>query len=260
MTSSPDMRVSKLSVTPVKSLAVHHPDHIDLGADGVVGDRAFYLIDETGAIVNCTALGDLLRYRAEFDTAAGLLFVHGAEGVLQSGVVEDGEAVDTDFYGLRTVPGHVVVGWGDVFSKIAGFPLRLVRGQTAGFDVAGVTLIGSSSIEELATRSEADPVDPRRFRMNIEIGGGAPLVEDTWEGRSLRVGAAVVTVGGPVKRCAATTRDPDTGVVDLKTLEMIGKAKGRQTTDAFGAGFYFGVYARVVTPGRVEVGDRVALV
>ena len=208
---SESMRVELLSVTPVKSLAVHHPDHVDLGASGVEGDRSFYLIDDTGKIVNCTALGDLLRYRADFDSASGRLEVHGPDGLLQAGQVEDGDSVETDFYGLRSVSGHVVVGWGEVFSSIAGFPLRLVRGQTAGFDVAGVTLIATPSLAALASRSNAAPVDARRFRMNIEISGGDALAEDSWEDRDLRIGAAIVRVGGLVMRCAATTRDPDTG-------------------------------------------------
>ncbi len=257
MNQPASMRVAVLSVTPVKSLGVHHPEHVDLVAGGVDGDRAFFLIDDAGKMVNCTAVGDLLRYRAEFDANAGVLEVHGPDGLLRSAGLEDGEAVVTDFYGLRSVSGRVMLGWDQFFSEIAGFPLRLVRGDTGGFDVAGVTVIGSPSVRDLAERSAADPVDSRRFRMNIEIAGGQSLAEDTWEGREVQVGAALVRIGGPVKRCAATTRDPDTGVIDLKTLEMIGTLKGRQETPQWGAGFYLGVYADVVVPGRVSLGDEV---
>ncbi len=139
--------------------------------------------------------------------------------------------------------GHDVPGWGEVFSAIAGRPLRLVLGESGGFDVAGLTLLGTSSTDALAVRNDADPVDGRRFRMNVEIAGAAPHDEDTWEGRELRLGEVVVRVGGPVRRCAATTRNPDTGVVDLQTLRMIGASRGRQETPKFGKGFYFGVYA-----------------
>jgi len=95
--------------------------------------------------------------------------------------------------------------------------------------------------------------------MNVAIAGGDPLVEDSWDGRELMLGDAVVRVGGPVKRCAATTRNPDTGEIDLQTLKLIGATKGRQETPMFGAGFYFGVYADVLTPGRIHVGDDVTL-
>ena len=95
--------------------------------------------------------------------------------------------------------------------------------------------------------------------MNVEISGAAPHDEDTWEGRELRLGEVVLRVGGPVKRCAATTRNPDTGVVDLQTLRMIGATRGRQETPEWGKGFYFGVYAEVLSPGRIHLGDKVSL-
>lgn len=255
------MRVSLLTTTPVKSLTVHHPDHVDLSQEGVVGDRAFFLVDEAGELVGCTKDGDLLRYSAAFDPDASVLEVHGPGGLVRSApVVETGAQVGVSFYGLRTVTSHVIEGWDEVFSEAVGRPTRLVRGESGGFDVHGVTLLGTSTLEALAAANSSDPVDPRRFRLNIQIDGSEPLAEDTWAGRHLRIGAAVVEVGGPVKRCAATTRNPETGESDLRTLQMIGAYRGRQETPDFGVGFYLGVYADVVVPGRVRVGDEVALV
>ena len=254
------MRVVQLSVTPVKGLALHHPTQVDVSASGVVGDRSMFLVTDTGALISCTDIGSLMQHRADYDPTTGVLEVHGPGGLLRSGIVERGEPLLTDFYGQRTVAGHDVPGWGEVFSEIAGRPLRLVLGESGGFDVAGLTLLGTSSTDALAVRNDADPVDGRRFRMNVEIAGAAPHDEDTWEGRELRLGEVVVRVGGPVRRCAATTRNPDTGVVDLQTLRMIGASRGRQETPEFGKGFYFGVYADTVAPGRVHVGDEVALV
>jgi hypothetical protein len=251
------LTVSVLSVTPVKGLAMHHPDHVDLTADGVQGDRAFFLVDASGEMVSCTDIGALMAHRADLDDATGVLTLQGPEGIVHSAPAELGAPVDTDFYGLRTVSGHAVIGWDEVFSAIAGQPVRLVRGGTGAFDVAGVTLLGASSTEGLATTNALESVDARRFRMNIEIAGGDPLVEDSWNGRELRIGEAVVRVGTPVKRCAATTRNPDTGEIDLQTLKLIGALKGRQEFSPWGAGFYFGVYADVLTPGRVSVGDQV---
>jgi hypothetical protein len=126
--------------------------------------------------------------------------------------------------------------------------------------VHGVTLLGTSTLEALAAANSTESVDPRRFRLNIQFDGGEPLAEDTWDGRHVRIGTAVVRVGGPVKRCAATNRNPETGDSDLSTLQMIGAYRGRQETPEFGVGFYLGVYADVIEPGRVRVGDEVALV
>ena len=254
------MTVSVLSVAPVKGLAIDHPDHVRLTTGGVEGDRAFFLVDAAGEMVSCTDIGPLLAHRAVVDTVTGALTVHGPHGIVHSAAVELGEPVGTDFYGLREVTGHVVVGWDEVFSDIAGQPVRLVRGDTGAFDVAGLTLIGAASTAALSGSDAPAAVDPRRFRMNVAIAGGDPLVEDSWDGRELMLGDAVVRVGGPVKRCAATTRNPDTGEIDLQTLKLIGGLKGRQEFAPWGAGFYLGVYAEVRVPGRVAVGDQVAMV
>ena len=67
--------------------------------------------------------------------------------------------------------------------------------------------------------------------------------------------------GGPfITLPLVVTRNPETGESDLRTLQMIGAYRGRQETPDFGVGFYLGVYADVVVPGRVRVGDEVALV
>ena len=168
------MRVSLLTTTPVKSLTVHHPDHLDLSPEGVVGDRAFFLVDEAGELVGCTKDGDLLRYSAAFDPDASVLEVHGPGGLVRSApVVETGAQVGVSFYGLRTVTSHVIEGWDEVFSEAVGRPTRLVRGESGGFDVHGVTLLGTSTLEALAAANSSDPVDPRRFRLNIQIDGRA---------------------------------------------------------------------------------------
>jgi uncharacterized protein len=77
-------------------------------------------------------------------------------------------------------------------------------------------------------------------------------------GRLAAVGAAEIRIGGPVPRCAATTRDPDRGVRDLPAVQVIRAYRGLRDT-FFGPGAPFGVYADVVTPGRVRVGANMPL-
>ncbi len=259
MSEAASWRVSALSMTPVKGLGLHHPSELEVTERGVTGDRKLYLVDDVGELISCTEVGELMRYNARFDERSGDLEVRGPEGFAQTGSAAPGPPLITDFYGLREVTGHVLQEWGELFSDIAGRPLRLVLGDSGGYDVAGLTLLGASSTAALATQQGGNPVDSRRFRMNVEITGPAAHEEDTWDGRELELGAVRVRVGGPVKRCAATTRNPDSGIVDLQTLRMIGATKGRQETQAFGKGFYFGVYADVLTPGSIKIGDRVSL-
>jgi len=166
--------------------------------------------------------------------------------------------VGTDFFGLRTVPGRVVEGpWATVLSEAAGQTVRLVRADTpgAGSDVEPVTLLGDASVRRLATLADA-PVDRRRFRMLLGFDGAPAHAEDGWRGRRLTVGEAVLEIGGPVPRCAATTRHPDRGERDLPVVRLIRQYRG---LDEEAGGVPFGVYATVVQPGRVRVGDELRL-
>jgi len=61
--------VERLSVAPVKSLAMQHPDAIALGPLGVHEDRRFFLVDDQGRLVNGVRHGTLVRARAAFDGA-----------------------------------------------------------------------------------------------------------------------------------------------------------------------------------------------
>ena len=61
---------------------------------------------------------------------------------------------------------------------------------------------------------------------------------------------------GHVGRCLITSRDPDTGVVDLPTLDILGDY--RRVLDSTEP-LPFGVYGSVVTPGVIRVGDSVSL-
>ncbi len=61
---------------------------------------------------------------------------------------------------------------------------------------------------------------------------------------------------GHVGRCLITSRDPETGVVDLPTLDLLGSYRGDlDTTEPLP----FGIYGEVVREGAVRVGDEVAL-
>ena len=91
--------------------------------------------------------------------------------------------------------------------------------------------------------------------MLFTIEGCDAHEEDAWNGRTARVGDAVLRFGDPVERCAMTTRDPDTGVRDLDTLRLIKDYRGMPRKGKID----FGVYADVVEPGRVRVGDSVDL-
>lgn len=247
--------VSRLSTTPVKGSALHHPEEVRLEHHGVPGNREFFLVDPTGRLFGCTRHGPLVQVRSEYEEEPERLALHFPDGtVVEDAVALGDEKLRVDFWG-RPVDAQVVLGpFGEAYSEYIGKPVRLVRaaGRGGAFDVHVVTLLSEASVAELGRQAEANgDVDGRRFRMLLTLDGCQPHEEDTWAGRRLRIGSAVIRIGGPVPRCVVTTRDPDTGVRDFDSLKEIKAYRGVRD----GKEIDFGVYAEVEVPGVVRVGD-----
>lgn len=251
-------KVARFNVTPVKSTLLHHPEEIRLEARGAVGDRRFFFVDEDGRRFTRAMKAPLLPIAASYDPASDLLEFRLPNGIVVSGsAIADGEALAVDFYG-RSVRARVVDGgFTEALSEYAGREIRLARPDEAGdaIDVRPVTLVSLESVAELARRGGHDgELNPGRFRMTIEIEGvSAPHEEDSWRGRRVRAGDAVLLVGDQVPRCVVTTLDPDTAVRDFPTLQVIKRYRGVSPD----GDLPFGVYAEVMEPGTVRLGDAV---
>jgi uncharacterized protein len=258
--ASEEIRVTALRATPVKGLRIAASEHAVLEAGGVRGDRRFYLIDERGRMVNGKHLGALNEVTAELDGDRQLTLDFPVSGRV-SGPLEPGEALDTRFYSSARRARLMRGPFSAALSEHAGTQLRLVEpldGRSAidrGPD-GGVSLISRASLFHLAQVAERSEIDARRFRMSIEIDGVGEFEEDRWVERELRVGDARLRLRGHVGRCIVTSRHPETGEVDLPTLDHLRSFRaGLATTEPLA----FGVYGAVLRPGVVSVGDAVQL-
>ena len=249
--------VTRLNIAPVKGLALESRTEIQLEASGVLEDRRFYFVDPTGRLVDGLTAGPLVRVAAWTDPDASALRMTLPDGQIVEGEVRLAEPIETPIYG-RTAVGHVVDGpWASALEPLAGRPLRLVRVDEPGRTRAEhpATLLGDGSLDMLAQQLGVPAVDPRRFRMLIELTGAAAHEEDTWCGRRVAIGSAVLAISKPVPRCAITTQDPDTGVRDLDTLRTIIAYRGLRD----GKDIDFGVWGEVERPGSIRLGDEVRL-
>jgi uncharacterized protein YcbX len=254
-------RVSKISVVPVKGLAVQHVDAVDLGENGVAENRRLHLIDETGRFMNGKTSMRLSLVGSRLDLAEGTLTLEFPGGDVVDGALALGEAIETVFFG-RPAQGRIVSGpWGAALSAWSGLDLRLVLSDELGAASdrgpdAGVSIISEASVADLARTGGADSLDSRRFRMLFEVEGVAPYAEDAWIGHELRIGDAVVYPHGNVGRCVVTTCDPETGQRDFDTLGVLATYRREiESTEPLP----MGVVGDVVTPGRVRVGDAVTV-
>ena len=146
--------------------------------------------------------------------------------------------------------------WQDAISRFVGRPLELLWADDGAVDRTPqggtVSLVSRASLERLREEAAvADDIDGRRFRMLFEIDGVSAHEEDTWIGTKVRLGEATVVFNGDIGRCIVTSRDPDTGVIDLPTLVTLASYR----RDGAAESLPFGIYGSVLIPGRVRVGD-----
>jgi uncharacterized protein len=250
--------VARLSIAPVKSLGLVHPEAIELEPHGIRGNRRFWLVDADGRLFNGKRGGPIVRIRPEWDETTTILTLTFPEGVKVEGVVELGASVDAEMYGHPHPSRRVIGPWEDAISEFAGQRLTLLWAEQhavdRGYRGGTVSLVSRGSLERLREEAGAEePVDGRRFRMLFEIDGVPSHEEDEWLGTQVRIGEATILLNGDVGRCVVTSHDPDLGVTTLDTLGTLAayRREGRNEP------LPFGVYGSVVVPGRVRVGDAV---
>jgi uncharacterized protein len=254
-----EARVSRISIVPVKGLAVQRVDEVELGPNGVAENRRLHLIDATGAFVNGKTAMRLSLVASRLDLAAKALEIEFPEGDVVAGTLELGDPIETVFFG-RPAAGRLVAGpWNAALSAWSGLDLRLVMPDEIGAACdrgpgVGVSIISAASVGDLARTGGVDSLDSRRFRMLFEVDGVEPYAEDAWIGRDVQIGGAMVHPLGNVGRCVVTTRDPATAERDFDTLGVLATyRRDIETTEPLP----LGVAGDVVTTGRVRVGDPV---
>jgi uncharacterized protein YcbX len=119
------------------------------------------------------------------------------------------------------------------------------------FDDSPIHVLSTSSLHSMAARHEAGVWDRRRFRPSIVVDGAGPgFPEEAWIGSHVAVGSTGVglDITHPCSRCTmvglAQSELPD----DLGILESVMAHNAEN----------LGVYATVLSPGSVSVGDELA--
>lgn len=251
----PARAITRLYRYPVKGLSAETLDHVALTpGEGLPADRRF-------AIAHATTRFDpaapewlpktnflqlmrnerLAKLATRFDPASGQLAIE-----------RDGKTVVNA--NIAEAAGRLVVE--SFFAAYMGAELRgqprLVEAPGHMFsDVAArvVSLINLASVADLERITRA-PVDPLRFRANLYFSGATPWEEFQWLGRTLAIGAVRLAVFKRIVRCAATTVNPATAQRDINVPGAL--------MDGFGHADC-GVYARVISGGRIAVGDPITL-
>lgn len=263
---------------PVKSMLGEELRACDVTGRGLAGDRVLGVVyRETGKVAsakNPRLWRAMLRLAAASGADVKITFPDGTD------MASGDPGIDTalsEFLGhtvtlTATPPSNATLDRADpeqVLLDGVEAEVRVVVGQLGGaspqgtfFDFAPLHLLTTSTLDRIAELSPHGTVELERYRPNMVIRTMVPgFAENDWQGRDLRIGTdLVVRVMARTARCAIPTLEHGDLPRDLAALRVPAVHNRISPLDDVGPQPCAGVYAKVLRPGRVRVGDTVRLI
>ena len=266
------MHLSGIYIYPVKSLRGVAVAAAALDAHGLVGDRRFLVVDDTGRFLTQRVLPRMALIDTELGRAE-LILRHPQHGSAAVGLADDGPSVTVQIWRdtVQAVDCGVEISvW---LSDFLRHPCRLVRmgtdyrrpvkpakaqpGDVVTFaDAYPLLALSEASLadlnDRLVTQAE-DPVPMNRFRPNVVIAGCPAFAEDAWP--RVRIGAAVFRTAGPCVRCNIPTIDQATAVRYKEPIRTL--ATYRRTAADAGEVIFGQNLIHETKSGEIRIGDAV---
>lgn len=202
-------------------------------ANSPFADEAWSRKYEFVALVNTPGLA---RLALRFDHRALRLCISNAGAVLaDEGLDQTGRAR------LAAAVAEYVLAQEE--NPLAGHPERLplrpigdgVTPRYQDNETGQITLHSRESLAAVAAAANDTALSEVRFRSNVVIEGVPAWEEQSWIGRTLRIGEVLFDVARPKVRCLATHANPSTGERDRPLMPiLVHSFKQQQPT--FGVG------------------------
>lgn len=270
-------RLHSLWRYPVKSMAGEELSAADVTAVGMLGDRAYALVDSDNKVGTAKKRPRLLGFQARFvEPPRG-----GAAIPAVRITLPDGRSVTNDRLGLgdavsdalehtmtlqASAPKDLILEF--AAGTLSGKYAELTESPIAGgapsgtfFDYGVVHLLTTSTLAQLQKAAPASRFDVRRFRPNIVVETSEPgFVENGWVGKKLALGEDVLLeVTIPCPRCVMPTL-PQADLPHDPNILRTAVRENRLDLGDFGELPCVGVYANVLRPGRIQRGDTLRIV
>ncbi|MCX6518579.1 MAG: MOSC N-terminal beta barrel domain-containing protein [Actinobacteria bacterium] len=271
------MQISQLWTYPVKSMVGVSVESVELSSLGIVGDRHWAIRDlERGGIRGAKKIGELMQFTAHRnDNDVIITFPDGTQvssadedvnfmlsGVLGRNVLLESLPADNNLEHFRRGPSDSddpLTELRGIFGREAEEPLpdfTAFPPEVAEFesppgthhDCWPLLVMTTSALQALTDAVPESQIDVLRFRPSIvvETNSGEGHVEFSWKGKTAALGTAVIEFLDPCPRCIMITRKVND---ELPEDRAILRHVVRDLNQAVG------VYARILTPGRVALGD-----
>lgn len=234
--------VSELWRYPVQSLQGESHTVLDFAADGVIGDRGYCVVDDTGegGTAARPQWKKLIAWRARYLAEP----VQGADLPKVEITFDDGTRMVSDDARL-----------GDAISDRLGRRARLARTLAADvrrpYVASPCHLLTSATIKALSAAYPEGRFVSQRFRPNVLLDCGARVgfIENEWLEQSLSVGPVAMKAVEHCLRCALTTRPQADLPKDAGILHTAQQHNENRV----------GIYTDIRTAGTVRIGDGAAL-
>lgn len=266
-TSTQPLRVSALTVYPVKSMAGWPMTAATVVDTGFHHDREWMVIDAQGNFVSQRQFPKLALVRPTLLDNALSLDAPG-QPTIQIPILNDGERISTEVWSSPCQTIHQGSEAADWVSAYLGAPCRLVRMDPANkralspkYQVSGTEVVGFADRLPFLLATEAsladlngrltDPVTMSRFRPNVVVTGCKAFAEDTW--KRIKIGPVVFRVQKACDRCEIVTVNQDTGQKGIEPLETLGRYRTQPK------GIMFGQIMIQENQGDIRVGDAVEI-
>ena len=265
---------------PVKSMAGARLDEAPIGEGGILGDRAYAVIDRTsgrvGSAKHPKKWAGLIALAADFaaQPQAGAplppVRIVWPDGAAVASNAPDANARLSETLGREVEltaerPAAVSVERLDplaVEETIVDIGELMMAGRFS--DYAALHLMTTATLTRLAELRPESAFDVRRFRPNILIAspeGARGFVENDWVGRELAIGDRVrLRISDPAPRCSVPTLAQEGLRADPRVLRTIAGHNMVPVPALEGESLpCAGVYAFVIRGGTVREGDAVRI-
>jgi MOSC domain-containing protein len=228
---------------PVQSMRGEALDAADITAAGVVGDRRYGVVDPEAGMVVSSAQGR--RKWRDIVTLTGRYL-----DAPKNGHAPPVEILLRDGSRLRSDQSDIDERLAAALGAAVHLADKAAEEKRSEYSHAPLHLLTTASLRQFAEHHPEGQFTPARFRPNIVIdtGGATGFPEQGWIERRFAIGDGVeIAVSEHCKRCVMTTLAQGDLPLDPAILH---------TTTAHNAA-RAGVYATVVRPGAIKVGDPV---
>ncbi|HXQ31020.1 MAG TPA: MOSC N-terminal beta barrel domain-containing protein [Steroidobacteraceae bacterium] len=263
------MRLSAISIYPVKGCRRTELSCATVGRSGLVGDRQWMVVQPNGRFLTQRTHPALARIVPRL-TDGGIELAHPERATLAVDVAGADRPIAVIIWGRRATARDAGDAAADWLTAVLGVESRLVtvgretrmmanRAYVGERDVPlafadgfPVLLCNSDSLDDLNRRLGA-PVPMERFRPNLVISGLGPFGEDGI--RRLRIGAVELRIVKPCTRCVVPSVDQTSGEHSSDPTPVLKTFR----YDRVLKGVTFGVNATVESPpgAVIAVGDPV---